>query len=708
MPNLAKFTSRIIELSFCLLLFLVPLILTPFNWELFEFNKMLLVYLLGTIITASWAIKMILNKKIIFRRTFWDIPLLIFLATQFLSYLVSISPHTSFWGYYSRFHGGLLSTLTYLLLYWSFVSNLNRQKALKTLRLLLAGSILVGTYGVLQHFGIDAKQWIQDVQNRVFSTLGQPNWLAAYLVAVIPVTWALVFNDQKRKKTYLYSLPYALCSLLFLTLLYTKSRSGLIGFSVAFSVFWGLSLTNFKGKNNVKKSFVTFAFLFLIFTLLVGTPWTPSFSKITSPKNSPQTKTSQTQAPLLISESSDIRKIVWKGALNIWKNNPLFGTGPETFAYSYYWHRPRQHNNVSEWDFLYNKAHNEYLNFLATTGTVGFIGYLSLIISFLTWSLSRLFNFQLVRAKKTSSSKFLEAFPFQIEPDKKKTRPKYFFWLMALLSGYTSLLVTNFFGFSVVVTGLIFFLFPAISVVLDQEPKSFKLKPTPALSSTQKSLIGLVLFLFFLTIGSFFKVWYADFLFAKGEQLGTNGKDDQAVIYLKSAISLRPSEPLFHNSLALPAARLAQLAFTQEEATLSAELADLAVSESDLAINLNPYHLNYWKNRVRVFYALAEINPQYLQDTLESLLQASKIAPTDAKIYYNLGLVYGQLDKLEKAILTLEKTIQLKPNYSDARFALALFYEEENMIKEAIDQLEYILEKINPIHEAAREKLRSF
>ncbi|MBF8303332.1 MAG: efflux transporter, family, subunit [Candidatus Dadabacteria bacterium] len=79
-----------------------------------------------------------------------------------------------------------------------------------------------------------------------------------------------------------------------------------------------------------------------------------------------------------------------KAALEIAKANPIFGTGVETFAYSYYQYRPVEHNNTSEWDFLYNKAHNEYLNYLATTGIVGFVSYISIIVMFLFWNVKRI------------------------------------------------------------------------------------------------------------------------------------------------------------------------------------------------------------------------------------------------------------------------------------------------------------------------------
>ena len=69
-----------LKAGFNVLFFLTPLILIPLNYELFEFNKMIFVYLVTIIIVATWLVKMILARKLIFRRSFWNLPLLVFLA----------------------------------------------------------------------------------------------------------------------------------------------------------------------------------------------------------------------------------------------------------------------------------------------------------------------------------------------------------------------------------------------------------------------------------------------------------------------------------------------------------------------------------------------------------------------------------------------------------------------------------------------------
>src|SRR3989344_2261289 len=188
--------DKIITYSFYLLFFLTPLFWTSLNYELFEFNKMILTYGFTTIIVGVWILKMINHKSLIINRTPLDIPLLLFLGANILSTIFSIDPHTSIWGYYSRSNGGLLSLISYLLLYFSFVSNMDKKKIKYLFWSAFASGFLISLWAILEHFGVsfsciilrgefNDSCWIQDVQARVFASLGQPNWLAAYLAMLI-------------------------------------------------------------------------------------------------------------------------------------------------------------------------------------------------------------------------------------------------------------------------------------------------------------------------------------------------------------------------------------------------------------------------------------------------------------------------------------------------------------------------------------------
>ncbi len=701
-----KICDKIIEYSFYALFFLVPLVMTPWNFELFEYNKMMLVYVLIIIITASWLIKMVLAKKFIFKRTFLDIPLAIFLASQLLSTIFSIDRHTSLWGYYSRFHGGLLSTISYLLLYYAFVANLDKKRVLNSIYWLLSSAIIVSLYASLEHFGhsfsclmfegnFGVGCWVQDVQNRVYATMGQPNWLAAWLVALLPLTWALALNLKLKTKNLKLYLYYLISALFFLTLLYTKSRSALAALAPTYLIFWGLVF--WVSKEEIKtylKHFLIISSIFALITLMAGSwLWGPYLEKVTqrvsvSPpvfasafaqaSSDRQTSVEQpTPTPIIPevvrggTESQIIRNIVWKGAIEIWKHYPLFGSGVETFAYSYYNFRPVEHNLVSEWDFLYNKAHNEYLNLAACTGTFGLLATLGLMGSFVFWSLKKI-----VKRKEKGTRQLLIAF----------------------LAGYLSIFITNFFGFSVVPVALQFFLYPALAMVTikvkEQENERLEEKPV-SLDYGQYIAIGLILLAICYSLIILSRMWYADILYSRGTKYLKSGYQQQAFQELQRASGLNPSEPVIRSELGYSASLLAQIAHQQNEVQIRDQLINTAINQSSQALSVSPRNLNFWKNQVKVFYSLGEIDPKFLEPALESLLEAIKLAPTDAKLWYNLGVLYTKLEQPETAIESLEKTVEMKGNYQSARYALALLYEESGQKAKAIEQAEYILTYIN-------------
>ncbi len=680
--------------GFLTLFFLIPLLLTPLNYELFEYNKMMAVYALTTLIVGAWLGKMVSQKKIIFQKTPFDLPILLFFLSQVLSFVFSLDRHVSLWGYYSRFHGGLISTLSYFLLYYALVSNLDREKIIKLLKISLLSGFLVAFYGFLEHFGIDKDLWVQDVMNRVFSTLGQPNWLAAYLAILLPITMAFFLNEKCKMQnvklqfkiknlfkplffSYFFSLIY------FVTLLFTKSRSGLLAFGFTYSFFWaGLFLTQRPNSKVLLRPFLFFTLSFFFFLLIVGTPWTPKIQElIVKPA---QTTLLKPQGPALETggtESGEIRKIVWKGAWDIARHYPLFGSGVETFAYAYYQYRPQEHNLVSEWDFLYNKAHNEYLNFAATTGFVGLGAYLLFILFFIVW--------------------FLKIFKFEFLISNRNL-------LLALFSGWLSILITNFFGFAVVTVALYFYLIPGMTWLIVTGQKTEKATPKNPLSQKQKVFLLLLLFLIFSCLFSLGRRWYADTVFNRGYLLAKSDSYKEAYFTYHEAINLNQGEPFYRDELAYTAAILASAAWEQKEATVSSQLADEAITQNQLALKISPLNVNFWKTQTKVYYTLATIDPKYNEDALAAIMKAQKLAPSDAKISYNLALLYGRNNNPKMAIKTLEETVSLKPNYQDARFALALYYKEAGRQNEAIVQLRYILEKIQSDAAEVKEKLKEW
>ncbi|NCO89131.1 hypothetical protein GW881_04420, partial [Candidatus Roizmanbacteria bacterium] len=90
------------------LLFFTPLIVFSQTSELFEFNKIIFIYICSIILFGLLIFKLTADK-LKPKLSFFDILILIFLLSQILSTIFSIDRHTSIFGYYGRFNGGLVS-----------------------------------------------------------------------------------------------------------------------------------------------------------------------------------------------------------------------------------------------------------------------------------------------------------------------------------------------------------------------------------------------------------------------------------------------------------------------------------------------------------------------------------------------------------------------------------------------------------------------
>ena len=642
-----KLIPKIIIFCYLLLLFFTPLIFTSFNSELFELPKMYFVLILTIIIFSLHLVNHLTNHVPLFRRSFLDFPLVLFLIFQTISTIISVDPHTSLFGYYSRMNGGLLSTISYLILYWVLNVYITDSLKDKLISASLLSGLLVSIYGILEHFGIDKHLWVQDVQNRVFSTLGQPNWLAAYLCILLPFAIGKFLSAKNliSKSGFLF-----LVSSFYVCLLFTKSKSGILAAIVTITLF--LIIYSLKTKKFILP--ITVYGLLITMLLMVNNPIK---DRIFPSSTKPTAVSSPMDADTNVTSSENIRKIVWQGALDLWKRFPLLGTGVETFAYSYYWTRPSSHNLTSEWDFLYNKAHNEYLNYLSTTGAIGLFTYLLIIF---------------VVLKKL------------IIKD------------LTIFSSFIAILITNFAGFSVVTSSIFFFLLP---VFIETKPKIIiqKLKTKNNFFTIPLIIIVLVSGLYCLNF--VITSYLADVAYAQSENVNTDQKPEVAYDYISAAIKLRPSEPLYQSKLSIIAAKMAAADLQQKD-----EYIKTAIQASDKSVSISPANVNFWKERAQMFIYLSTVDTKYFPDSIEALLNGSRLAPTDAKFFYLLGRFYLTAGKTPEALFYFQKAIDLKPNYDHAFFDMGKIYFDQKDYQKAKELFEMTI-KIAPKNTAAQDYL---
>ncbi len=704
------------------LVVITPLTFTWFNEELFEFNKMLVVYIITLLMTAAWLTRRVLRSPFELRASWLDISVLLFVVSQILSTVLSLHPRTSLLGYYTRFHGGLLSTFAYSMLYVVVRTTITTKHIRQVLWSVVIGATLASLYAIPEHFGhspscylitgsFDTACWVQDVQSRVFGTFGQPNWLAAYLILALPLALSLLQTTQKTVQKLAFSFS---SMLLIMALVFTSSRSGVLGLLGGLGIFaLGSLWLHIPRKKQTPAQLQSLGrkHAWLLGTLVAiigifawfGSPFTPALSTRLGSTGTPTPEA--TVAPVVLNrldvggtDSGDIRKIVWQGAIDIWKRYPVVGSGVETFAYSYYLDRPAAHNTVSEWDFLYNKAHNEFLNFLATTGAVGLLSYIMLLTSFMGTAAYGIWK------SGQSSSTDREASTLAL----------------GLLSGLVALTISNFFGFSTVMVAAGMYLYFALIYMLvkDAYPglpsfKEYSLTAGSAKVTRVPLTLGTTVLLTLLAIATLFglhrivQTWRADVAFATGKQYVAVGRLSEGAHFLKIATQTSPREAVFYDELGTTYAHFARAYASDQQATQAAEFSQAALDANTLALRLNPAHLNFYKTRARILIQLSQLQPSLLGEAEATLLTAIERSPTDAKLWYNLGLVQISQEKSELGVASLERSLELKPDYDTARIALAEHYQRQGNIPQARELLRHILEVTNPGDANVQQKLEA-
>lgn len=245
-----------------------------------------------------------------------DTAVAIFAALTVLSFLVSVDRVQSFWG--ERFQRqGLLATAAYLGFYAAARVSLTDPRRLRLLlRSISVGATLVAVYAVGQRIGFDPI-WDELPSGRVFSTIGQTNSLGAYLALVLPLSVGLALTARRRPG--LYWLAAALQGL---ALVFTVSRGAYVGVALGAALLTVAYLCR-RGWQWQGAAAVTVA---AALGLSVVALLTPGVSDSTA-RVIDGIFSEEDWANGSIRSHIDL----WEVAAHITADNPVLGTGPETY-----------------------------------------------------------------------------------------------------------------------------------------------------------------------------------------------------------------------------------------------------------------------------------------------------------------------------------------------------------------------------------------
>ncbi len=299
----------------------------------------------------------------------FDVAATSFLVLNVLATAFSIDRHQSLFGERWQYQG-LLTLLLYLAFSCLARHIISDERALTLMfGALTAGAVVVAGYALVQQAGLDPV-WRGDVPGgRVFSTIGQPNALAAYLLIAVPPSIYLLRSARGALRAFVFLSTAAIVT----ALLLTRSRGGLAGLLVmtplvAITLGWS-------GKQLWRAA----AVVSLVFTACVA---------IVEPVQDAVADSWQRLA--LASDRGgelSIRNHLdgWRVAARIAADHPILGTGQETFGdvFPRYSHAVLPPERAAYFDaFRVESPHNIYLGIAAGAGIPALIAYVALLAGF--------------------------------------------------------------------------------------------------------------------------------------------------------------------------------------------------------------------------------------------------------------------------------------------------------------------------------------
>lgn len=662
MKRIAFFDGKkVITAGLMALFFLLPLVFQPFLSDPFALPKVTVLRIMTLFLLAAWLIKVLREGKIGWQKTPLNLPIIIFLFICGLSTLFSVSPRLSFWGMHGFYFEGFLSFLCYGIIYFIAVNYVADKR--KILKALLIASVIVSVYALVQATGITFFVWRgTQPYPRVWSTLGNPNFLGPYLIMVIPIYLIFLIKAETMKKKFLYSL-FTLLSVL--ALIFTYSRAAWLGMVVGLIVF-ALMMNKKQLKTNL-----FFLIGIIVFSIILTSIYPRLYLRS-------QERTA-TMKPIVERAVSTVdfkepgitaRLSAWGTTIEMTLKRPILGFGLDTLGISFRQFMSEKYEELAGRFRTAGYAHNEFLQYGATIGLVGLGVYLFLLFTF----------FRIL---------------IKVSRDKERN-------LLAsgLAASCIALLVNNQFSFSTIVPAtLLWFFFGLGGGLFEGEKRELHF----SIPVTSKYIISAVV----LVVTSLLCLCSFRFLIAsRFDRLAQDSQADrnweQAIILQEKSVQLNPLQGLYHMHLARIYQQMIGNAKTIEQ---KEEFFQKSGDEYKKEIAAYPYHaLAYNGLGVTYIYANAFLNKKTSSEAIRCFERAIEFDPYFVEAYSNLAAVIYQQGEVKKAIELYEKTIELRPSVALSYYNLGNLYAQEGDYSQAIRYWQKTL-RIDPNFKEAEERL---
>ncbi|MBI2446967.1 MAG: hypothetical protein HYV48_00250, partial [Candidatus Omnitrophica bacterium] len=181
-----KYCNKIIELALLTLIIVTPLLFSKETESTFLITKEAFSKSVILFMTMVWLIKLSSNNEVKICKSPMNLPIFFLILAAFISLINlvhSTAIHLSLWD--------LSNLLCFIILYFIISDVIKTGGQIERILVIF---VLIGgwtaLYGVLQYYGIDYfHYWVGNAgRKRMFSTFGNPNFVAEYHIAILPIS----------------------------------------------------------------------------------------------------------------------------------------------------------------------------------------------------------------------------------------------------------------------------------------------------------------------------------------------------------------------------------------------------------------------------------------------------------------------------------------------------------------------------------------
>lgn len=303
----------------------------------------------------------------------------IFTLVFVLASFFGIDPAASFWSSFERGEGGF--QMIHLFLYFLLLLTLFKEEAdwKRMFTWILVGAIFMSAYGFLASMDVSGflGSRFSAGDYRFQGSIGNPAYVAAYLIFALFFALYLLFQKPKEGQKIKLTAPnnlglFGVMALFLVVFFLAATRGAFIGLMAA--VFSALLFLAYSVKKWRKWLIIAGVVLLALVSIMVY------FKDTSFVQSIPGSRVFDIS---IFTKTFQDRMIIWKSALDAFKDRPWLGFGPESFTYifSHYFNTDyfKPAEGFGSW---FDRAHSIYLDYLTEAGILGLISYLSIFAVF--------------------------------------------------------------------------------------------------------------------------------------------------------------------------------------------------------------------------------------------------------------------------------------------------------------------------------------